>query len=264
MFSRIARGTTLCGLGLLFPLLALGQAPASAPSPGDTVYTSIQTALWTSADAVELKAALPPKTRLLVDAVQDERLRVQSAYGTGWVSRSALSTGRSVVRWSPPGPGREATAVRPSWRLSLRGRRRSGIGLLRLAMRADQSGAPVVSAVLFNPSRRRTLKSARLGLVLYDRGPDSTAQHVRRRTVRAAGPLHPQSLAAYRFRVPEQARRACVRVRWVRGVGLDGTAVTSSPRPTSGPAEGRTQGPLSSTGEACLDGPSPGAPLDVP
>lgn len=258
--SRIVCTVALWGLGLALPLLAQAQ-PASPPAPGDTVTTTAPTALWASADAVTLRAALPSGARLVVDAVEGPRLRVQSDSGTGWVSRSALDARPAVVRRSSPDADE---AARPSWRLSLRGRRRSGIGLLRLAMRADRSGGAVVSAVLFNPSRRRTLKSARLGLVLYDRAPDSTAQHVRRRTVRAAGPLHPQSLAAYHFRVPEGARRACVRVRWVRGVRLDGTTVTSPPRRPGSPAEGHTQGPLSPTGEACLDGPSPGAPRDGP
>jgi hypothetical protein len=257
---RIVCTVVLWGLGLALPLLAQAQS-APPPAPGDTATTTAPTALWASADAVTLRAALPSGARLIVDAVEGPRLRVRSDSGAGWVSRSALDARPAVVRRSSPDADE---AARPSWRLSLRGRRRSGVGLLRLAMRADRPGAPVVSAVLFNPSRRRTLKSARLGLVLYDRAPDSTAQHVRRRTVRAAGPLRPQSLAAYHFRVPEGARRACVRVRWVRGVRLDGTTVASAPRMTGRPAEGRARGPLPRTGHACLDGQSSGAPRDFP
>jgi hypothetical protein len=227
--SRIGRRAAFCGLGLLLPVLAYGQAPAAAPSPGDTVYTSMQTALWTSADAVNLKAALPPKTRLLVEAVQDRHLRVQSAYGSGWVSRSALSTGRSVVRRSPPGPERGATAVRPSWRLPLRGRRGSGVTIPRLALRAGRGGRSIVSVVLFNPSSRRTAKSVYLGLALYDRAPDSTAQSVRRRTVQAVGPLAPRTLASYDIQVLGTARRGCVGIRWVRVEYLDGSTVSSAP-----------------------------------
>ena len=228
-FSRIGRRAVLCGLGLLLPLLAHGQAPAAAPSPGDTVYTSMQTALWTSADAVDLKAALPPKTRLLVEAVQDRHLRVQSAYGSGWVSRSALTAGRRVVLRTPPGPGRGAPAVRPSWRLPLRGRRGSTMAIPRLALRAGRGGRPIVSVVLFNPSPRRTAKTVHLGLVLYDRGPDSTTQSVRRRTVQAVGPLDPRTLASYDIRISEEARRGCVGVRWVRVEYLDGSTVASTP-----------------------------------
>ena len=227
--SRIGRRVALCGLGLLLPLLAYGQAPAGSPSPGDTVYTSMPTALWASADAVELKAALPPKTRLLVDAVQDRRLRVRSAYGSGWVSRSALATRRSVVRRSPPGPGRGATAVRPSWRLPLRGRRGAAIAIPRLALRTDRRGLPVVSVLLFNLSPRRTVTSVHLGLVLYDRAPDSTAQSVRRRALRAIGPLDPRTLASYDVQVSETSRRGCVGVRWVHVEYLDGSTVASTP-----------------------------------
>ena len=248
--SRLIRLAVLCALGGLLALPAHGQSAPAAPSPGDTVRTSMPTALWASADAVELTAALPADTSLVVEAVQGERQRVQWASGTGWVSRSALSPVPGVVRRSSAGTG-----VRPSWRARLpRGRGRA-LALPRLALSPGRDGSSIVSVLLANPSRR-TITSVDLGLVLYDRGPDSTAQHVRRRTARVVGPLAPRGLAAYDIRLPGEARRPCVGVRRLRVERLDGTTVISAPRrPGRRPTGERTaRSPLSYAGDDCRAG----------
>ncbi len=249
MPSRRVRLALLCALGLLLAPPAPGQTAPAAPSPGDTVRTSMPTALWASADAVELTAALPADTSLVVEAVRGKRLRVQTASGTGWVSRSALSPVPGVVRRSSAG-----TRVRPSWRARLpRGQGRA-LALPRLALFPGRDGPPVVSVLLANPSRR-TIKSVDLGLVRYDRGPDSTAQNIRRRTVRVVGPLAPRELAAYDVRLPNKARHPCVGVRRVRVERLDGTTVVSRPRRPGrrrSARKGTARGGLSYAGDDCL------------
>lgn len=242
----------LCGFGLLLPLLAHGQSEPAAPSPGDTLYTSMQTALWASSDAVELKASLPPETQLIVDAVQGQRLRVRSEHGTGWVSQSALDPEPAIVRRSTPGGG-GATGVRPSWRAPVPVRHGHALAIPRLALYDGRDGAAIVSVVLSNPSRRQTVKSVHLGLVLYDRAPDSTAHNVRRRTVRVVGPLESRTLASYDVRIPEEARRTCLGIRWVRVERLDGTAVTSTPRPAARRStRQRARSGLPYAGDDCL------------
>ena len=246
----------LWGLGLALPLLAHGQS--APPAPGDTATTTAPTALWASADAVTLRAALPSGARLIVDAVKGQRLRVRSDSGPGWVSRSALDPRPAVVRRSAPGRS-AVTGVRPSWRLPLAGRRpfpvfgrrRAAIAIPRLARFTGRGGATIVSVFLSNPSRR-TVKSVRLGLVLYDRAADSTMQNVRRRTARALGPLNPQSLAAYTFRMPKGTSRACVMVRRATVDYLDGTTVRVPLSRTDGrSAEGRARGGPLNAGDAC-------------
>lgn len=252
--SRRVRLAVLCALGLLLAPPAHGQSAPAAPSPGDTVRTSMPTALWASADAVKLTAALPADTSLVVEAVQGERLRVRWASGTGWVSRSALSPGPSVVRRSSAGTG-----VRPSWRARLpRGRGRA-LALPRLALSPGRDGSSIVSVLLANPSRR-TITSVDLGLVRYDRGPDSTAQNVRRRTVRVVGPLAPRELAAYDVRLPNKARRPCVGVRRVRVERLDGTTVISAPRRPGRRLKRRrlARGAIPYAGDDCRVGQGPG------
>ncbi len=248
--SRRVRLALLCALGLLLAPPAPGQTAPAAPSPGDTVRTSMPTALWASADAVELTAALPADTSLVVEAVRGKRLRVQAASGTGWVSRSALSPVPGVVRRSSAGTG-----VRPSWRARLpRGQQGRALALPRLALFPGRDGPPVVSVLLANPSRR-TIRSVDLGLVRYDRGPDSTAQNIRRRTVRVVGPLAPRELAAYDVRLLNKARRPCVGVRRVRVERLDGTTVVSRPRRPGrrhSARKGTARGGLSYAGDDCL------------
>ncbi|MCS4192445.1 hypothetical protein GGP50_000645 [Salinibacter ruber] len=251
--ARLIWLVVLCGLGPLLAPPAHGQSAPAAPSPGDTVRTSMPTALWASADAVELTAALPADTSLVVEAVQGERLRVRWASGTGWVSQSALSPVPTVVRRSSAGTG-----VRPSWRARLpRGRGRA-LALPRLALYSGRDGAAIVSVLLTNPSRR-TIKSVNLGLVRYDRGPDSTAQNTRRRTVRVVGPLAPRELAAYDVRLPNEARRPCVGIRRVRVERLDGTTITKAlRRPGRRPERERpVRGALPYAGDDCLAERSP-------
>lgn len=129
----------------------------------------------------------------------------------------------------------------------------------RLALRAGRGGRPIVSVVLFNPSPRRTAKTVHLGLVLYDRGPDSTAQSVRRRTVQAVGPLDPWTLAAYDVHLPAEAQRDCVGVRWVRTEYLDGSTGISRPSHKGAP----NRGPLDA-GDNCLLERNAGRPEDSP
>lgn len=254
----------LCGFGLLLPLLAHGQSDPAAPSPGDTVYTSMHTALWASSDAVELKASLPPDTQLIVDAVQDQRLRVRSEHGTGWVSQSALDPGPAIIRRSPPGIG-GTTGVRPSWRAPLPARHGRALAIPRLALYDGRDGTAIVSVVLSNPSRRQTVKSVHLGLVLYDRTPDSTAHNVHRRTVRVIGPLEPRTLASYDVRIPGEVRRTCLGVRWVRVERLNGTVITSTTRRRgSKPSRRYARGSLPYAGDDCLVERSPRRPGDSP
>ncbi|WP_263787583.1 hypothetical protein [Salinibacter grassmerensis] len=264
--SRLVRLAVLYGLGLLLAPAAHGQPGSAAPSPGDTVRTSMPTALWASADAVELAAALPADTSLVVEAVQDGRLRVRSASGTGWVSRSALSPVPTVVQRSSAGIG-----VRPSWRARLPQGRGRALAVPRLALHPGRDGPAVVSVLLANPSRR-TVKSADLVLVLYDRAPDSTAENIRRRTVRVVGPLEPRGLASYDVRLPGRARRPCVGIRQVRVERLDGSTVISAPRPSGRrPAGMRAArkslsyaGNVSYAGDDCLAGPDVETSTDSP
>jgi hypothetical protein len=176
------------------------------------------------------------------------------------VSRSALSPVPGVVRRSSAGTG-----VRPSWRARLpRGQGRA-LALPRLALFPGRDGPPIVSVLLANPSRR-TITSVDLGLVHYDRGPDSTARNFRRRTVRVVGPLAPRELAAYDLRLPNEARRSCVGVRRVRVERLDGTTVVSAPRrPGRRPKRGRlARGALPYAGDDCLAKRSPGGAAGSP
>lgn len=242
--TRIVRTATLCGLGLLLPFLAHGQPNAPSPTPGDTLYTAAPTALWASADLVVLAGSLPPKTQLIVEEVQDQRLRVRSDHGTGWVSRSALDSGRRVIRHSPPGGG--TAGARPSWRAPLMGGRRHAIAIPRLAIRRGRADTRIVSVLLSNRAPQ-TVTAVYLNLALYDRGPDSTAEHTRRWTVRATGPIDPRTLASYDFRMPEDVHRTCAGVRWVRVRRLDGTTITA--RLDRGT---RSRGGIPYSGDDCL------------
>ncbi|WP_103020678.1 hypothetical protein [Salinibacter altiplanensis] len=242
---------TLAALGLLLALPAHGQSAAAGPSPGDTVRTSAPTALWRSADAVALATALPPATPLVVTEKTDRRLRVQSPQGGGWVSRAALDSLSPVVHGSASGRS-TAAGVRPSWRARQPRRRSRALAIPRLALGDGRDGARIVSVLLSNPSRR-TVTSVRLGLVLYDQAPDSTAQAIRRRTVRVVGPLEPRTLAAYDLRLPAPTHRPCVGVRRVRVERLNGTTVLAAPRRVDqGPGHDEARGTLPYAGDECL------------